>query len=100
MAIDSNAAASNFTYGPGSNKLGEVTDRLIQTANYLASSPIYQSDITNFGYLLTLPPVNPLPLAVPTGSVAVSGSGANIKLYVFTGAGTTRSGWATASIGG
>jgi hypothetical protein len=100
MPINSNAAASSFAYGPGGNKVGEITDRVNEIGNYLASSPTYQSDITNFGYLLTLPPVNPLPLAVPTGSVAVSGSGANIRLYVFTGAGTTRSGWATASIGG
>jgi hypothetical protein len=99
MPINSNAAASSFAYGPGGNRIGEITDRLIETANYLASSPTYQSTVANFGYLITLPPVNPLPTGVPTGSVAISGSGAGIKLYVFTGAGNT-SGWATASIGG
>jgi hypothetical protein len=100
MPINSNAAASSFSYVQGGNRLGELTDRLSEVGNYLASSPIYTTDVTNFGYLLTLPPVNPLPLAVPTGSVAISGSGTSIRLYVFTGAGTTRSGWATASIGG
>jgi hypothetical protein len=96
----SNIAAIPFAFVDGYDRLGEVADRVGHISNYLGSSPIYQSDITNFGYLLTLPPVNPLPLAVPTGSVAISGSGTGIKLYVFTGAGTTRSGWATASIGG
>lgn len=38
--------------------------------------------ITN---VLTLPPVNPLPSGKPTGSLAVSGSGANCKIYFFNG---------------
>lgn len=35
--------------------------------------------------VLTLPPVNPLPSGRPTGSLAVSGSGANCKIYFFNG---------------
>ena len=97
MAISNNNAAAPFTYQPGGNRLGEVTDRLIETSNYLGSSPIYQSNISNFGYLITLPPVHPLPTTPPTGSVAISGSGATLRLYVYTGAGAL-SGWGSASI--
>ena len=101
MPINSNAAASSFTYGPGGNKVGEITDRVNEIGNYLASSPIYQSNITNFGSLITLAPIAPLPTGanVTTGSIALSGSGTAFRMYVFTGAGNT-SGWATASIGG
>lgn len=101
MPINSNTAASSFTYVQGNNRMGEITDRLSDIGNYLGSSPIYQSTVANFGYLITLPPVSPLPTGtnVTTGSVAISGSGTNTKLYIFTGAGQT-SGWATASIGG
>jgi len=35
--------------------------------------------------VLTLPPVNPLPSGRPTGSLAVSGSGANCRIYFFNG---------------
>lgn len=35
--------------------------------------------------VLTLPPVNPLPSGRPIGSLAVSGSGANCKIYFFNG---------------
>jgi hypothetical protein len=100
MPIENNNAASAFAFPAGLDRLGETADRVNEIGLYLGSSPIYTTDPVNFGYLLTLPPVNPLPLAVPTGSVAISGSGTGIKLYVFTGAGSTRSGWATASIGG
>ena len=40
------------------------------------------ASITN---VLTLPPVSPLPSGKPTGSLAVSGSGANCKIYFFNG---------------
>jgi hypothetical protein len=97
MPINSNAAAAPFSYGPGNNKLGEVTDRVAEISNYLASSPVFQSDITNFGYLVTLPPVDPLPTGVPTGSIAMSGSGTTLRMYVYgygaAGSTSAVSGW-------
>ena len=99
MSITSNTTASIFSYVPGGNKIGEITERVMQISEYLASSPVYQSNVANFGYLLTLPPVDPLPASssMTTGSLALSGSGANIKLYVFTGR-STNFGWASASL--
>ena len=39
----------------------------------------------NISSVLTLPPQNPLPSGKPTGSLAVSGSGADCKIYFFNG---------------
>lgn len=97
---NNNAAASSFSYINGNNPMREITDRLNDVGNYLGSSPINQTSVTNFGYLITLPPVSSLPSGVPTGSVAMSGSNAALKLYVYTGAGSIQNGWASASIGG
>ncbi len=94
MAINSNNAASPFGLPnfAGLDMLSETADRVNEIGAYLGSSPIYQSDIANFGYLITLNPLHPLPSVVPTGSIAVSGSNANTKLYIYVGA-ATLDGW-------
>ena len=98
MAIDANNyAATSFAFLPGLDRLGETADRVNDIGNYLGSSPIYTADVANFGYLVTLPPVNPLPSNVPTGSVAMSGSGASLRMYVYgygtAGTGVDVTGW-------
>ena len=97
MAIQNNAAATLFSFVDGLDRLGETADRVSLIGEYLGSSPVYQSDVANFGYLITLPPVHPLPTGVATGSVAMSGSAANLKMFVygFGAAGSTSnvSGW-------
>ena len=97
MPITNNAAASPYSFVDGFDRLGETADRVNEIGNYLANSPIYTSNVANFGSVITLTPVDPLPTGVPTGSVAMSGSNANIKMFVygFGAAGSTSnvSGW-------
>ena len=99
MAAD---ALSNFSYGTGvdpngnTNRFKNIEARLDNTAAFLSASAI---SVDNQSTIL-LTPVSTLPTGVPTGSLAMSGSNANIKLYLFTGAGSISSGWVTASIGG
>jgi len=100
MAIDQNNKAAtpfglnNFN---GLSIVSEAADRVNDIGYYLSNSPIYTSEVTNFGYLITLPPVDPLPTGVPTGSVAMSGSNANLRMYVYgygtAGTGVAVSGW-------
>ena len=58
---------------------GAITASIIS-----ASSGITASSVT-VGNILTLTPSNPLPLSSPLGSLAVSGSGAAMRLYLWNG---------------
>ena len=100
MAIENNNAASPFGLANfnGLSIVAETADRVNEIGNYLASSPIYTSNVANFGSLVTLTPIDPLPAGVPTGSIAMSGSNANLKMYVYTGK-ATQGGWVSASLG-
>lgn len=95
-------ALNDFSYssqiGPngGPNKLLSIEARLDTVATFLSASAISVDNQST----IVLTPVSTLPTGVPTGSLAMSGSNANIKLYLFTGAGSISSGWVTASIGG
>jgi hypothetical protein len=97
MAIPNNAAATPYFFVDGLDRLGETADRVNEIGIYLASSSIYQSNVANFGSVITLTPMDPLPTGVVTGSVAMSGSAANLKMFVygFGAAGSTSnvSGW-------
>jgi len=97
MPIQNNAAATPFTFVDGLDRLGETADRVNLIGEYLASSSIYQPTVANFGSVITLTPVDPLPTGVATGSLAMSGSNANLRAYVYgygaAGTGVAVSGW-------
>jgi hypothetical protein len=97
MPIDSNNAATSFVFPIGLDRLGETADRVNEIGLYLAASPTYTSNPANYGSVLTLAPIDPLPSGLPTGSVAMSGSNANLRAYVYgygtAGSGVAVSGW-------
>lgn len=57
----------------------DVSGSAIISGSLTVTSSVSITDV------LTLPPQNPLPSGKPTGSLAVSGSGANCKIYFFNG---------------
>jgi hypothetical protein len=86
------SATTNFSYtSGGTTKFQDIEGRLDETATFL-TTPTFTS-------IVTLTPVATLPTGVATGSIAISGSNSNTKLYIFTGAGNISSGWVTASLG-
>ena len=98
-------ANDNFSYGPGgSNKFITIESRLDEVGAYLNSSVLQNNTSSTSANVLALSTVSPLPTgsSVTTGSIAFSGSGANVKMYIFTGNGaiTGAPGWQTASFGG
>lgn len=83
-------ALDNFSFDPGSAKMNDIEARLDQIALYLSQS--FYGDPRQY---LTLPLVGSLSASAPTGSLAVSGSGAAQKIYMWNG--TT---WQSGSFGG
>ena len=99
------AANDNFSYGAGgSNKFITIESRLDEVGAYLNSSILQNNTSSTSANVVTLSTISPLPTgsSIGTGSIAFSGSGANTKLYIYTGAGTIPGalGWQTASLGG
>ena len=62
-----------------------VTGSTAITGSFSVTGGITGSSV-NLTNVLTLTPNNPLPSLQPTGSIAVSGSGANLKPYFYNGA--------------
>jgi hypothetical protein len=99
------AANDNFSYGSGgSNKFISIESRLDEVGAYLNNSVLQNNTSSTSANVVTLSTISSLPTGanVATGSMAFSGSGANTKLYIYTGTGTIAGvpGWQTASFGG
>jgi hypothetical protein len=99
------AANDNFSYiSGGSNKFISIESRLDEIGSYLNNSVLQNNVSSTSTNVLTLSTISPLPTgsSVATGSIAFSGSGASIKMYIYTGNGaiTGAPGWQTASFGG
>jgi hypothetical protein len=100
------SATTGFSYVNGNNPMRDVEERLDAIAAMLSESVLNTN--TASAYPANIFSLNPLPSGVTlasltssitTGSLALSGSGAGLKLFIFTGTGAT-SGWVSASIGG
>lgn len=87
----------DFSYVNGENKFRNLESKIDAILFYLSSSYL-NNNPSDTAQVVTLTPfVGALPTAPPSGSIALSGSGAAMKLYVYNAAGST-SGWATGSI--
>lgn len=93
----------NFAYtNGGTQKFQDIEGRLDAIGASLSSSFLANNTGSTSAQLLSLTISNPLPSGVPTGSIALSGSNAALKLYVYTGYGTVpgATGWSSASLAG
>jgi hypothetical protein len=87
----------NFAYTNGGvTKFQDIEGRLDSIGASLANSFLSNNTGSTAAQLLNLTISNPLPSGVPTGSIALSGSNAALRLYVYTGAGVA--GWQSASL--
>ena len=101
------AATSNYSYINGNNPMRDIEDRL-DAIELLLSESILNTNTASLypASIASLAPItvtlSSLTSSITTGSLVFSGSASNIKLYVYTGAGTVagHAGWASASIGG
>jgi hypothetical protein len=99
------AANDNFSYiAGGSNKFITIESRLDEIGAYLNNSVLQNNVSSTSANVLTLSTIDPLPTgsSITTGSIAFSGSGAGVRMYIFTGNGSIAGapGWQTASFGG
>jgi len=78
--ITVSSLASNIRVG-----INKASGSAINATGLDISGSLLVSGSNTITDVLTLPPVNPLPSGRPTGSLAVSGSGANCKIYFFNG---------------
>lgn len=91
------AAFENFSYtNGGTTKFQDIEGRLDAVGTSLATSFLANNTGSTSAQLLNLTISNPLPSGVPTGSIALSGSNAALRLYVYTGGGVA--GWQSASL--
>lgn len=65
--------------------INKASGSVVNATGLDISGSLVVSGSTLITDVLTLPPVSPLPSGRPTGSLAVSGSGANCKVYFFNG---------------
>jgi hypothetical protein len=98
-------AFQNFSYlSGGSTKFQDIEGRLDAIGTSLSLSFLANNTSSTAANVITLGVVNPLPAAgtVGTGSIAFSGSNANLRMYVYTGYGTVPGapGWSSGSLGG
>lgn len=90
-------AFQNFSYtSGGSTRLQDVEGRLDAIGAALSNSFLVNNTGSTATQLLNLTISNPLPSNAPTGSIALSGSNAALRLYVYTGGGVA--GWQSASL--
>jgi hypothetical protein len=99
------AAFENFSYlNGGSIKFQDIESRLDAIGISLSTSFLVNNTSSNATNVVTLGVISPLPAAgtVGTGSIAFSGSNANLRMYVYTGYGTVPGapGWSSGSLGG
>lgn len=91
-------AFQNFSYtSGGATRLQDVEGRLDAIGAALSNSFLVNNTSSTATQLLNLSISSPLPSGVSTGSIALSGSNASLRLYVYTGVGT--SGWQSSSLG-
>ena len=91
-------AFQNFSYtSGGTTRLQDIESRLDAIGAALSNSFLVNNTGSTATQLLNLSISSPLPSGVPTGSIALSGSNAALRLYVYTGVGT--SGWQSSSLG-
>ena len=91
------SAFENFSYtSGGTTKFQDIESRLDSIGTSLSNSFLANNTGSTSAQLLNLTISNPLPSGVPTGSIALSGSNASLKLYVYTGGGVA--GWQSASL--
>ena len=90
-------AFQNFSYtGGGATRLQDVEGRLDTIGAALSNSFLINNTGSTAAQLLNLSISSTLPSGVPTGSIALSGSNAALRLYVYTGGGVA--GWQSASL--
>jgi hypothetical protein len=91
-------AFENFSYtNGGTTKFQDIEARLDTIGTSLSNSFLANNTGSSYSQILSLTISNPLPSNPPTGSIALSGSDATLKLYVYTGGGAA--GWLSASLG-
>jgi hypothetical protein len=101
-------ATSDYLPIPGNNPMKDVEDRLDAIAAILSQSilntntaSLYPASIASINTLPAGVTLSSLTSSITTGSLVFSGSGTNVRLYVFTGAGTSipgHAGWVSASL--
>jgi hypothetical protein len=101
------AATTNFSYVNGNNPRADIEARLDAISVMLSESilntntaSLYPANIVSLNVLPAGVTLSNLTSSITTGSLVLSGSGATIRLYVWTGAGTSipgHAGWVSAS---
>jgi hypothetical protein len=100
------AATTGYSYINGNNPMADIEGRLDAIATMLSESILNTNPASLYpASIASLAPItvtlSSLTSSITTGSLVFSGSGTNVKLYVFTGAGTSipgHAGWVSASL--